>query len=370
MKKKFLSKVQRTMLAVGLILDVATMGACSLLSSSSATSANVFAVDSKNGNVYEIDTDSTQSASTPLVSIQQNATGEMIVHGTKAFIAVGSYSNSSPGLYWVNLSSSTPSAQKIGSNMSAQYLCIASDTKGYVSTADYSGVYPNAVYSFNPGNPSAGLGSAVTGFDSGFYPQDLAFAEDDNGNRHVFVTDNANNKVYRLNEAGTAVDLSFATSAGGTTGLLPGSYDWDNNGSDDEGVFVANSGGYDLSWNPLPGSIDFIPVAASTGSDIVSVQSNLSVGRLAAFDSNHLVGTNYSQTWLIDLTKLSSDSGRLTEVKNGSTSFGSLDVNTYGGYAYVPNGAQTVYRFDSDGTVTAIAVGTSGEMITNVAVRE
>ncbi len=45
----------------------------------------------------------------------------------------------------------------------------------------------------------AGLGQCSHGLTQDFNPQDLAFAEDDNGNRHVFVTDNANNKVYRLN---------------------------------------------------------------------------------------------------------------------------------------------------------------------------
>jgi len=368
--KKLLSKVQRKMLAVGFMLVLAALTGCSLLSLQNGTSASLFAVDSKNGNVYEIDTEKAQSASIPLVSIKQNATGEMIVNGTKAFIAVGSYNNTSPGLYWFDLSSSSPSVQKIGGNISAQYLCIASNNKGYVSTADYSGVYSNTVYGFNPSNPSAGLGSEVTGFDSGFYPQDLVFADDGNENGYVFVTDNANSKVYRLNAAGTAVDLSFVTSSGGTTGLLPGSYDWDDNGSDDAGVFVANTGGYDTNWNALPGSIDFIPLDASSGNDIVSVQKDLSVARLTAFDKNHLAGTNYSQTWIIDLTKPENDSGRLAEVKSNGASFGSLDANTYDGYAYVPDGMQTVYRFDSEGTVIAISVGTSGEMITNVAVRE
>ena len=91
--KKLLSKVQRKILAIGFMLVLAALAGCSLLSLQNGTSASLFAVDSKNGNVYEIDTEKAQGASIPLVSIKQNATGEMIVNGTKAFIAVGSYNN-------------------------------------------------------------------------------------------------------------------------------------------------------------------------------------------------------------------------------------------------------------------------------------
>jgi hypothetical protein len=366
--KKFLSKVQRIMLAVGLILAVATMTGCDLFNNSAGSTestVHVYAMASGTGNVYEIDTDNASAATTALVSTGQNSTGEMVIHGTKAFIAVGSYSNSSPGLYWVNLSSSTPSAQKLGSNMSAQYLCVASDTEGYVTSADYYAVYSNTVYSFDPSNPSAGLGSEVTGFDSGFYPQDIAYVSDGSRSGRVFVTDNTNGKVYRLNAVGTAVDLTFTTSAGGTTGLLPSEYDWDNDSDADVGVFVANS--------PYSGtgSIDFIPLDATSGTDIVSVQSSLSVGRLAAFDTTHLIATGYDSSYITHTYLIDLSANQVTEIKNSSNvSFGSLDVNVYDGYAYVPDGSNTVYKISSSGAVAAIAVGLSTEMITNVAVRE
>jgi len=365
----------RTTCALGIVLLLATLAGCDLFtkpSGSTGSTAHVYAVASGSGNVYEIDADNATAASTALVSTGQNSTGEMVIHGTKAFVAVGSYNNNTaPGLYWFDLASPTPTASLIGNKTSAQYLCVVSDTRGYVTSADYFSAYANAVYSFDPSAPSAGLGSGVTGFAPGFYPQDIAYVSNGSGTGRVFVTDNVNGKVYRLNAAGTAVDLTFTTSAGGTTGLLPGEYDWDNNGSDDAGVFVANTGGYDASWNPLPGSIDFIPLNAASGSDIVTVQSNLSVGRLASFDADHLVGTNYGGTWIIDLTKPSGDAGRLTEIKSRSgLSFGSFDVDVYGGYAYVPDGSNTVYKISSSGEVTAIAVGLSNEMISSVAVRE
>lgn len=362
------------MRAVGIVLALATLAGCNLFTSiTQGSTAHVFAVGSGSGNVYEIDTDANPpgAATTPLVSTGQNSTGEMVIYDSKAFLAVGSYNNTAPGLYWFDLSSSTPTRELIGDKMSGQYLCIASDTRGYVTSSDYMGDYSNTVYSFDPSNPSAGLGSEVADFESGFHPQDIAYVDDGSGSGRVFVTDNTNGKVYRLNAEGTAVELTFTTSAGGTTGLLSGEYDWDNNGSEDAGIFVANTGGYDASWNALPGSIDFIPLDASGSSDITSVQTDFSVGRLAAFDTAHLIGTNYGGTWIIDLTKSAGDSGRLTEIKNSQgESFGSLDVNMYDGYSYVPDGTNTVYRISSSGDVTAISVGKSGEMITNVAVRE
>jgi len=374
MKKLLSNYVWRTTCALGIVLLLATLAGCDLFtkpSGSTESTAHVYAVASGSGNVYEIDADNATAASTALVSTGQNSTGEMVIHGTKAFVAVGSYNNTAPGLYWFDLSSSTPTASLIGNKTSAQYLCVVSDTRGYVTSADYFGAYANAVYSFDPSAPSAGLGSEVTGFASGFYPQDIAYVSDGSGTGRVFVTDNANGKVYRLDAAGAAVDITFTTSAGGTTGLLPGEYDWDNDGSDDAGVFVANTGDYDANRNPLPGSIDFIPLDAAFDSDIVTVQTNLSVGRLAAFDADHLVGTNYGRTWIIDLTKLSGDAGRVTEIKNSSgVSFGSIDVDVYGGYAYVPDGSNTVYKISSSGAVTAIAVGLSTEKISSVAVRE
>lgn len=45
-------------------------------------------------------------------------------------------------------------------------------------------------------------------------------------------------------------------------------------------------------------------------------------------------------------------------------------AHVYGGYAYVPDGSNTVYKISSSGAVTPIAVGLSNEMISSVAVRE
>jgi len=369
---KLWQRIRRPVLIAGMIaLLLAGLTGCNLLVSPQGSSAVVFAVDSTNGNVYEIDADKAESAAVPLVSTKQKATGKMVISGTKAFLAVASWNNTKPGLYWFDLSSKTPAVSQIGQDISAQYICIASSTKGYVSSADWFGTYENAVYPFNPSNPTAGLGSAISGFDAGFFPQDVAYVDDGNGTGRVFVADNRNGKVYRLNAEGTAVEKSFATSAGGTTGLLAGKFDSNGDGVKEPGVFVANSGGYDAKGNPLPGSIDFIPLLAVSVSNVVPVQSSLSASALAFLDTTHLAATSYGHTWLIDLSKSAGDASRLTEIKNSSgASFGSMDIAVRDGYAYVPDGAQTVYRFKLNSPTTAIPTGKSGEMITNIAVRQ
>jgi hypothetical protein len=307
--------------------------------------------------VYEIDDEAFTAASTALVSIGQDSAGEIAFSGDVGFIAVGSYSNTAPGLYYFDASSATPTVKMAGSTkISAQYLCIVSDTVGYVTTADSAGVYSNAVYLFDPSNPSAGLGAAVTGFSTGFYPQDIVYASG-----RIYVADNGNGKVCRLNAAGTAVDATYTTTAGGTTGLLAGSF----NGN--AGVFVANSGGYDTSWNSLPGSIDFISSTALDGATATSVLAGYSVGRLAAFDGDTLVATTYSKTYIV---KLSGASASASEVTCSSASFGSNDVNILSDYAYVPDGANALYRFSATGTdAQKITVGQIGEYISNVGVR-
>jgi len=369
---KLWQRIARPILFAGMIaLLLAGLAGCDLFSVSQGSSAVVFAVDSKNGNVYEIDAGKAESAVVPLVSTKQNATGKMTIGGTKAFLAVASWQNTSPGLYWFDLSSKTFAVAQIGQRISAQYVCIASSTKGFVSSADWIGTYANAVYPFSPSNPSSGFGTAVSGFDAGFYPQDVAYVDDGNGAGRVFVADNGNGKIYRLNAEGTVVDKSFAASAGGTTGLLAGEFDSNGDETMERGVFVANSGGYDANWNSLPGSIDFIPLGASSNADVVAVQPALSASALALFDAAHLAATSYGHTWLIDLSKPASDASRLTEIKNSEgASFGSMDIVVRDGYAYVPDGRQTVYRFKLNSPTTAIPTGKSGEMITNIAVRQ
>ncbi|MDH7483747.1 MAG: hypothetical protein QHH01_03885 [Spirochaetales bacterium] len=331
--------------------------------------ASVFAIDSRNGNIYEIDAVTKTAAAVPLVSTLQNATGDMIIRGSRAFLAVGNWANDKPGLYWVDLSSPTPSARRVGEGISAQYVWITATGKGFVTSADYVGVYSNAVYTFDPQHPGSGLGEAVSGFDAYFFPQDVVSAGMGSEER-VFVADNGNGKVYRLNAAGTAVEASFSTSAGGTTGLLPGSYDSNGDGIAEPGVFVANNGGWDAAWNPLPGSIDFIPCSHPDGVPAIVVEPGFSASRLAAFDAQHLIAVSYNVTSIINLSVPQGDPARITTVKYEGHSFGASDVNVRDDIAYVPDGATAVYSFGLNGEVHRIPVGTAGAMITNVAIRE
>ena len=372
-KKTAGSRLAFSALTFGVLALFLAVAGCSLPNSKGqGSSANVFAVDSKNGNVYEIDGQALTAASTPLLSIGQNSSGELVFSGNTGFLAVGSYNNTAPGLYYFDVSSQTPIAKLLGDKISAQYSCILSATKGYVSSADYWGAYSSAVYPFNPSEPSQGLGEAVSGLPVNAFPQDIAVA----GGR-VYVADNINNVVYRLNDSGNAVEATFHTKTGGTTGLLTGSYDYDGDGQLDAGVFVANTGGYDSSWNSLPGSIDFVPASASTDDAVTTVVSDLSVARLAAFSQTELVATGYAHTYLVELSGQqpksagSRSASTKTEVCFDGKSFGAFDVDIHDGYAYVPDGANTVYRFSSSGDdVKAITVGKTGEFITNIGIRE
>lgn len=319
--------------------------------------ANLFVVDSKNGKVYEINEADFTGAAAPLVSVGQNSAGEIEFCGDLGFLAVGNYDNTSPGLYCFDASSPNPVIAMVGTKKaSAQYICIVSDSLGYVTTADYMGVYSNAVYPFNPSLPSAGLGAEVSGFSTGFYPQDIEYSSG-----RVYVTDNFSGKVYRLNEAGTSVEASFSTTAKGTTGLLAGSY------GGKAGVFVANTGGYDASWNKLPGSLDFIAADAADGTEATAVVAGYSLGGLAAFDADTLAATGYSSTYLVEL---SGSVPVISEVTFAGSSFGSNDLAVLDGTAYVPDGSNALYRFPAGGSgVQKISIGLTGEFISNIGVR-
>ena len=360
-------------LTLGALAFLFAVAGCTLPNTQGQGSkANVFAVDSKNGNVYEIDEEGLTAATLPLLTIGQNAAGELVFNGNTGFLAVGSFGNTAPGLYYFDVTSETPVVKLLGDKISAQYICILNATHGYVSSADYYGAYTSAVYPFNPSAPLQGLGEPVSGFDANVFPQDIVVADG-----RVYVTDNKNGVVCRLNSSGNAVEARIHTNKGGTTGLLAGSYDYDSDGDNDVGVFVANTGGYDSNWNPLPGSIDFLPAIASTDDAVTTVVSDVSVARLAAFGPTKLVATGYAHTYSIELSSLQPratgafNAATEREVFYGDKSFGAFDVDTHNGYAYVPDGQNTVYRFSSTGDgVKAISVGTTGEFITNTGIRE
>ncbi len=320
--------------------------ACTDGSRGAFSNVHVYAVASHNGNVYEIDDTRLIASSTPLVSTVQNSTGELAFHNGIGYLAVSNWSNTAPGLYRFDPAKPAAGATRIGTAISAAYIAFASDSLAYVTSADY-GTMPNALYSFNPSSPSSGL-TKVADLS---YPQDVAIGADG----RVYVAENGSGKVARLDSAGTAVEIEIPCAAAGATGLLPGSY----KGS--PGVFVGNTGDYST------GSVEFI---ANSGTTAVTVVSGPVVARLGLLGASTLVvsGGFPAKTYGVDLT---ATTPAAVEVKNGTSSFGGGDIRVYNGSAYVPDGTNTLYAFSSvSGPVTAISVGSTGDLITNVGVDE
>lgn len=334
------------------------LGGCSSPTSgqtakTTVTTTYAYAVDTNSGKVFQIDRSSNTAASSALVTIGQNAAGEIRFCGNTGFVAVGSYNNTVPGLYYFDASSSNPSAALIGTSMSAQYICIVSSSLGYVSVANYSAPSLDGVYSFNPSSPSSGLTQIYQ--NSSSFPQDIVVGSDG----YVYVANSAStlpssaaDSILRIDSSGTVTTI--APTSSGVTGLSTGSY----KGS--AGVFVAETGGY------TAGSIDFIASNATTVTPLISNASRQIFARAAQLDSNTLVATGGypAKTYLVSLAGTPS----ATEVSYSGSSFGSSDVDIYNNIAYVPDGAQAVYAFGSSGSPVKISVGSSTERISNVGI--
>jgi hypothetical protein len=344
--------------AFAIALGLAGCGNPASAPTATTTKTYVYAVDTNSGKVFQIDPSTNAVASTALVTIGQNSSGEIRFGAGKAFVAVASYNNVAPGLYYFDPSSSSPAAAMVGSiKYSAQYICIVSNTLGYVSVADYTptGKSSNGVYSFNPSSPSSGLTAVYTA--STIYPQDLVMAADG----CLYVANGATN-VGQTSDSVLKLDLSSGTPAvtlisltsSGPTGMLAGSY------QGNAGVFVAETGGY------TAGSIDFIPCNATSVESVISTATGKIFARMAAFNASTLIATGGypARTYLVSL----SGTPGAAEVSCNSTSFGSMDVDVIDNIAYIPDGSQAVYAVTSSGVATKIAVGSSSDSITNVGI--
>jgi hypothetical protein len=331
------------------------------------TKTYVYAVDSTSGKVFQIDPATSAVASTPLVTVGQNSSGEIRFGAGKAFVAVARYNNTAPGVYCFDPSSSSPAAAMVGSSTySAQYICIVSDTLGYVSVADYDSTERanNGIYSFNPSSPSSGL--TVVYKAATIYPQDLVLGSDG----CLYVANGATNVgessdgVIRLDLSGATPAITQITLTGsGPTGLLAGTYDGKT------GVFVAETGPYDSSFNALNGTIDFIPSGLGSGLPATKVIS-LPASRLAAFNASTLVVTGGypSHTNIIALNGASATPHEAYYSTSGT--FGSSDIDVYNGYAYIAGGfgSNSVYKVSPEGAVSVLTVGSSTDSITNVGI--
>jgi hypothetical protein len=319
----------------------------------SGDTVGLYAVSNMTGKIYEIVTSASpaKAAATSLVTVPGSNANEMVIKNGIAFVSVGNTGSNACGLYYFAVANPGAGCTKMAisgstASISAQSICIASSTVGYVTSADYTGTFPNALYSFNPSKPSAGL-SLVCALS---FPQGVAVGADG----YVYVAENGAGKVARVNPAAKTYTEIACTEAG-ATGLLAGSY----NGT--AGVFVANTGTWNTSTSSYGnGSVDFIASSGSTATSVYTSSSFTAAG-LASLSSNCLVTTAYGHSYRVAL----GSTPTATEVLSGTTSFGNYDVKVLGGLAYVPDGGNksgnTIYCFSARSSPVAVAVGVKGD---------
>lgn len=344
-------KLALRFLAPALVL-AALLAGCGDGSKNGGLNASLYAVDSASGKVFEVDTAAKLAATIPTLTVKSSS-GEVVFQGSKGFVAVGNDTKNTPGLYTFDTANPSAGASLVSPSISAQYICIVSPTVGYVTSSDFYGTYTDGLYVFDPSSPSTALVRVDATLS---HPQDVVQGPDS----RIYVAENGTGKVARINPAaGTPLEAEISCAKAGATGLLAGSY----NSAD--GVFVVSTGSWGTS-SYENGSIEFVPVGATTGSTATSVLSTLTftASRLAAFSPTKLVATGYGATFIVDLSGPAA-----SPVLSGTTPFGSYDVNIIAGVAYVPDGGNKIYGFGPDGVVTSvIAVGASNDMVTNVGV--
>jgi len=300
--------------------------------------------DTYSGKVFTFDPESHTASSTSLCATAQNSTGEILFFKGIAYVCVGDYGNDDPGLYRFDPSDENPTPIRIGTEIDAQYIAFASSTKAYLST------YSAGLYSFDPSSSSPSF-SPISG-TSGMILQDVIVGSDG----MVYVADNANGAVLRVNPSDDSIESTVSTSAGGTTGLVAGSY------SGSAGVFVANTGAYDSTppYAQEPGSIDFIANSATISTPVANALTgggSIHPARLVQPSDENLVATGYGHTYRIDL---SGAAVAVAELTASGASFGSLDIGYRDGLVYVPaSGYQTstnyLYVFGEDGVQEAFS---------------
>jgi len=308
------------------------------------SSGTLYMTDTFNGRVYTFDMDNNIASSAPVLSTGQNATGMIFFYNDIGYITVGNSSTTdAPGVYRFDPSAQVPVAERIGKSISAQYIAFYSLTKAYVTDADVFS--STGVYTFNPLDPDAGLSGPIPGTDDmagGMYLQDITAV-----GGMVYVADNGKGQVLVIDPTTDTLAASspIPASAGGTTGLLT-VRDSDGNAA----VYVANNGGYDAMFNPLPGSIDVIDTSTNILKQAVSNVSATQIEYDSVNDS--FFGTGYTNTYRIDPA-----SGTAVEIKNkDNQSFGGTDIVASGGKVYISNTDYTsskLYILDGASAETA-----------------
>ena len=325
----------------------------------------LYMTDTTNGRVYTYDPSVHTGSSSSFVTTNANAAGEIKFYKGIGYVAMGN-----GGIYYFDPSSAAPSAKLItgSAGLDAQYFAFYSATKAYVSVYNYGTPANGGVYSFNPSSPTTAVSSAVNG-TNGTQFQEVIVGSDG----MIYAADNTDGQVFRINPATDTKAATFNAREPGTTGLAAGTY------GGQSGVFVANTGGYGSS--PI-GSIDFIPSSAASGTtaqlvaNATTSAASIYPARLVQLSNGNLVATGYGHTYLV---ALSGATASVTEIKSGSSSFGSFSLayNSSTSLVYVPatiysgNGSSNqLYIFDASGnqqSYSPVSVMTSSDNIANVA---
>jgi hypothetical protein len=322
----------------------------------------LYMTDTTNGRVYTFNPSTHVGSSTSLINTS-SAAGEVEFYKGIGYVAVGY--NSGAGVYYFDPSSSAPSAKLIGGSagLDAEYFAFYSPTLAYVSvvgTGDTGGIY-----TFNPSSPSSGFTQvAATGANK--YLQEIIIGPD----QMIYVAENYDKAVLRINPTNYSNVTTVATSEQGPTGLVSGTY----NGL--PGVFVANTGTNYLSGAATPGSIDFIAAGSSTATTVTA--NSIYPARLIQLPNGSLIATGYDNSYTPHtyLVTLSGTNASVSEIRAGTTSFGSFSIayNSSSGLIYVPNNiygtSNQLYVFDASGnqqSYSPVSVMTSSDNIANVA---
>jgi len=335
-------------------------------STPAAYTTYLYMTDGTNGHVYYYDPSTHAGSSSSLLTTSKNAAGEIKFYKGIGYVAMGT-----GGIYYFDPSSSSPSAKEISgsSSLNAEYFAFYSATKAYVSVATTFNTTTGGtggVYWFNPSNPTVLTQVASSTAIATKYMQEITVGPDN----MIYVAANQSQTVVKIDPSSDSVTATFTTSAAGTTGLAAGSY----NGA--SGVFVANTGGYDSSYNALPGSIDFIPTSGSIISNVAkptsTISPNFNPGRMAVLSNSTLAVTSQTgHTWLIALS-----TGAVTEVLSNGASFGSnLSIAYNNNLVYVPYNVYSttspvnkLYVFDTSGnpqSYSPVTVMTTSDNIAN-----
>jgi hypothetical protein len=351
-------------------LALGALAGCHLnsVSGPTVTTGLLYMTDTYTGKVWTYDPSSNTESSTSLVSTNQNSTGPIYFYNGIGYIAVGSYENTAPGVYYFNPSASVPTAVQVGttsaSAQSAQYIAFYSSTKAYVSVANYSGsASTQGVYTFNPSNPNAGLAGPIAGTSgSTMYLQGIVVGPDGmiyvaNSSTELSGTD----EVLQINPANNSVTvLSYTPSAPGTTALASGSYGTAN------GVFVGNISYNSVTYAPQ-GSIDFINTSTlkpSTGLETTAAAASI----VYISNGNGSLLTTDTNDWYV-YPNLSAGGTLSASYSGAGNAIAASTNNIYVSNAvYGGSPSSTISVYTTSGASTGTSIGPiTGQCLANLA---